>query len=281
MKKRITKFLTPALLAFASLALFASSAKAYTYSDGDLFLGFYDPTGNSTKDYLLYIGNYSNYTTNGGAFTGSSFSLNTGIGIGTAAQINADLTTAFGAGWFGTVEWGVVGVQNRNHTNTLFATDPGATSTSVAWTSDTASNQGVTGLDISNLGAVFASNGRGGATAANGSIQLNTKSGSYYDYSPLGTVSTGASFDNFTGGIDSTSSSAYLTELIATDASAHGTALGANGSDIVTGQFTLGSDGSINYITTAAVPEPSTYAMAGLGAVFLVMAARRRQMQKA
>lgn len=267
MKKRITKFLSRAFLAFAaSLALLAPAAHAVTYNDGDLFLGFYSST--SSKDYLLYIGNYTNYTTNGGAFNGSSFS------IGTASAINADLTNAFGAGWFSdpNVKWGVIGIQDYFGTNTVFLTDPHATATTSAWSALASGDQQAVGGAVNGLAQAFLSGGAGGATAAGGKIQSTATLQSYYDYSPLGTQSLGASFLYYgNGGIDTSSRSAYLAELVATDNG--GAGLLADGSKVIDGQFTVASNGAISY---AAVPEPSTYAMIGVGAGLLFMAARRK-----
>jgi hypothetical protein len=46
---------------------------------------------------------------------------------------------------------------------------------------------------------------------------------------------------------------------------------------VTVGSFAFGSNGTLTY-TAAAVPEPSTYALLGLGAVTLVLFARRRSM---
>ncbi len=272
MKRYITKFIKPALLALLGLALLAPSAKA---GDGDLYLGFYSTS--AAKDYLLYIGSYTNYTTNGGAFTGSSFSLNTGIGIGTASQINADLTTAFGAGWFSdpTVKWGVIGGLDYFGTNTVFLSDPNATSTTTAWTALGSDDQRIAVADaVVGLSGQFGSGGAGGATAANGKLQDKSVASTYYFYSKDGSNSPGASFEYYTGGIDTNARTNYLATLVATDNG--GSGLLADGSQVVDGKFTVASDGNISYATAAAVPEPSTYAILGFGAVILSMAARRK-----
>jgi len=155
MKKCITKYLSIALLALAGLALSTSAAKAYTFSDGDLFLGFYE--SGKSSDYILYIGNYAQYT------NGTSFSLNSTIG--SASQINTDLTAVFGANWTTAVKWSVIGLQDSTGASTLFATDPGATSSLATLGADSSTNQGGTGTNIVTMAGAFGINGANGATA--------------------------------------------------------------------------------------------------------------------
>jgi len=265
MKKCITKYLSIALLALAGLALSTSAAKAYTFSDGDLFLGFYE--SGKSSDYILYIGNYAQYT------NGTSFSLNSTIG--SASQINTDLTAVFGANWTTAVKWSVIGLQDSTGASTLFATDPGATSSLATLGADSSTNQGGTGTNIVTMAGAFGINGANGATAPKGAIQSISASNSWESFSPIGSNNTGSSFGQFTSTDTTGAGSAYLTQVVATDASSNNvlSLLGADGSSKVEGQFTVASNGSISY---AAVPEPSTWAMAGLGAVVLAMATRRK-----
>jgi hypothetical protein len=156
----------------------------------------------------------------------------------------------------------------------MFLTDPNATSTTPAWSVlDSSTQQGAAG-DVISLATTFGSGGSGGATALHGKIQGTTSTGSYFDTSPLGSISNGASFEYYgNGGIDTGFRTNELTELVATDASMNGSAVQPDGSKTVVGQFSVGGDGTITY---AAVPEPSTYAMAGIGAMVLAMVARRK-----
>lgn len=269
-----------AIATIAALAgwMFASpSANAQAYSsdaDGNMFLGFYQ-TGVAT-DYLVYIGSYTNYTTAGGAYTGSQITLNTapGIAIGTNTQIANDLQSIFGVNWATTVKWGVVGDYDYLGANTVFITDPLAT-TSTHWTSNSADNQGIVTGETQNLDSYYGTLSSGSATAANAKTQSSSATGSYYYYTPSGANSPGTSFSIYGSDFNATGvGSLKLDELTATDASSNGNPLRPDGTGVVLGTFTLGSDGTITY---AAIPEPTTYAMIGLGFLLLVAMGRRRR----
>lgn len=280
-KQKMKKYLATVLAVLAGLAFITPSAKAaYSYTDGDLFLGVYSSTKN--QDYLIYIGNYTNYTTNGGAYTGATITLNTapGIAIGSASQINADLTAVFGSGWYtdSNVKFGVVGTLDYFGANNMFVTDPNAAGNTSNWTVFDAGTQGAASGDAYTLASVYQNGTANGATATNGKIQSTTTAGSYYDYSPLGTVSSGASYEYYTGGIDTSSRSIKLAELVATDGSLNGLTVQPDGSKNILGTFTIASNGTITY--AAAIPEPSTYAMMGIGTLaFVVMIRRRNKMR--
>ena len=278
------KTITTSFLVLAGLAYAAPSAKAYSYTVGDTFLGFWDNA--TSQDYLIYIGNEATYNTSNGVYTGAQITLNTAnlgtnvaTGIGSASTINADLTTAFGSGWAtnSAVQFGVIAALGSNPTPSIFATDPGATSTTpqssynlVLSSIQTARN------DVSGLAGVYGSNLNGGATSTTGELQTKSTTQSYFNYSPSGNVAPGASFNVLDPGIDTPmtgggGASAFFDELNPTN---HAGAAGAQGSELVLGQFTVASNGTITY--AAPVPEPSTYAMMGIGCLMLVVMARRR-----
>jgi hypothetical protein len=73
-------------------------------------------------------------------------------------------------------------------------------------------------------------------------------------------------------GIDNgpTNSELDLYELIPTDK-------GGTGTGTLLGSFELTSGGTLDFISAAAVPEPSTYAAIGIGAAFLLVFRRTRK----
>ena len=269
---KLMKHLRTALLALAGLAFLAPSVKA-AYSDGQLYLGFYMP--GKSQDYLLSIGDYSSYTTNGKAFTGSSFT------IGNASQIAADLTTVFGASWFGNVRWGVIGMQDGLGANTVFVTDPSAVGSTSQWTPDTSSAQQLVNPAVTGLGSGFVPNGNS-ATSPIGAIQTVALTNSWGDWT-LGAGGSGnlAAFNSFNNngkGIDGTAGTIGMFEMVATDASSNygnNAPYYADGTVTKVGSFTLASNGGISY--AAAVPEPSTFAVLAGGAALLGLSSRRRK----
>jgi hypothetical protein len=88
------------LLVLAGTGVATQSAKALTYTPGDLFIGFRNSTAGVTQDYLIDVGQASLYTQN----NGSSFTLSIGA-------TGTDLSSAFGGAWFtgGKTFWGVIG----------------------------------------------------------------------------------------------------------------------------------------------------------------------------
>ena len=270
---KLKKYLQGGLLALAGTALLAPSAKA-AYSDGSLYLGFYEP--GKSGDYLLSIGDYSTFTTAGQAFTGSSFT------IGNASQIAADLTTVFGASWFGNVRWGVIGMQDGFGANTVFVTDPSAVGSVSGWTPDIAGNQQSINTAVSTMGSAFIPNG-GSATSSIGAIQTVASTNSYGDWTfgagGSGNTAAFSYFNNLsTGkGIDGTVPNIGLFEMVATDASsayANNAPYYGDGTVTKVGSFTLASNGTISY--AGVVPEPSTSAALILGTALLGLTMRRR-----
>ena len=263
------------LLALAGAAFVATPAKAqYTQNaDGNMFLGFYQPT--TATDLLVYIGNYADYTTTGGAYTGSQETLFGTSGLyGTNTTLATELQTIFGASWATTVKWGVVGTYDPNGAATVFLSDPLATSSTTHWTSKSATNQGIATGKIEGLDSQY-----GGETDGAGGLDSQTAAtaNTYFYFTPSG-HQAGSSFNIYSGDFNRTGTGGlYLDELNATDAISGGNnteaALGPDGSSIVLGQFNLSTNGTLTY----GIPEPSTYAMMGIGSLLLALAIRRRK----
>jgi hypothetical protein len=285
-KMKLKKLFLTAVLALAGMAAITPSAKATYGGDGDLLMGFYDTA--SSKDYILDLGQYTNYTTAGGVYTGSLITLNS-ASFGTTSQIYNDLYTAFGTD-LGTsaVKFGVIGVYDYLGSNTLFVTDPNATSTTPSYASDTSANQqGPAAVIENNIGQDFGAKG-GSATAGEGDIQSKTAPGSYYSYSApqnsgfsLQYYATGATGSGIDKALNSSATS-YLIEQVAVDGLENGAPPEGDSYDQTVGVFTVSTVGSNTTITYgAAVPEPSTYALSGVGALMLFVLARRKNYLKA
>jgi hypothetical protein len=100
-----------ALFTALGAVLLASSASAVTTTNGDLLIGFYQWDGTSistgTNTYVFNLGQASIWREN----TQVGVSVSTVNGAIASGNIGADLSAAFGTGWFNdpTVRWGIVG----------------------------------------------------------------------------------------------------------------------------------------------------------------------------
>jgi PEP-CTERM motif len=243
---KLKYILTTAILALASSA--SSNAGTTSYNDGDLLLGF-RMTAGSTSDYLVDIGQGYDFS--------KSFTLNTG-------NIANDLASTFGAGWYTStsLKWSIVGTLSYNNDtgeqNLIYTTNPSSTSWKQSFDQSTASSA------ITSVASYF--NGKA-STSNNSNGVVQTVSASDFTYGnnqPGGTISGNISFSTWAPTNEaSPSSSLYLDQLNEGSISA-GTTLG---------RVALGNDGSLNF---QAVPEPSTYAMLGLGSIGLLIMLRRR-----
>src|SRR5581483_3649709 len=161
---KIKKLTTTALAALAGLAFVAPSAKALTYSDGDLLLGFRATGGSgSSTDYLIDLGAFTQFTLGGTYYSpGSAVTLS-------LSGIKTDLDNTYGSDWFTNattnVLWGIAGTQKAKNTapgnftwaNTLFAS--AATSTnggSTPWSTSTATAAGGPAGKIQSQGQLWA-----------------------------------------------------------------------------------------------------------------------------
>jgi hypothetical protein len=228
------------LVVLASAAV--SSAQAQ-YNNGDLLLGF--NTAASTGDLIIDLGNGNSLV------AGGSQNLNGVIGL-TPAQ----LVTALNANnlSLNNLNWGVVGGQS----------DPGNTYIY------TTVNTGIAG-------------GIGNAVSDNDTIGFSIVSGNRVVNNPGAGAGTSVK-EAWLGGTGSVSSD-YANPTAQT-ASTFASPVqfmsenfykNVNGTVVLEGQFTLGSDGSFAF--TSAVPEPATYGVvAGLG--LLILSIRRQFLRK-
>lgn len=286
-------------LAAGALALSASAASAQvltTYQVGDIFIGFRQTGVANTL--VAKIGTVADYlpTSLGGSRTpGSTYNPTFGVIPSTVTPVtnlNADLTSVFGAGWNtnatdGTsVRWGIVG-----------------------WTGNTGETSPISGLTTR---SVFVTRAR-----------TNPSTPSTTNINNAARTGFAGQFPGFSVGVPSgyasqfstvNSSVAYVGAATGTDN--WNTRIGANGSfglgagrsveqelsgafqgptdsvldlwlspntgsTLVTsntylGSFSLNNSGQLTF---TAVPEPSTYALLALAGLAVVVLRRRKQLQ--
>ncbi|MGB8353938.1 MAG: PEP-CTERM sorting domain-containing protein [Chthoniobacteraceae bacterium] len=263
------------LLALAGMTFMASAANAavtsggntpntdLTTTNGDLILsvaGSQTGTGNPV-DLEFDLGLAS-------AFTGS-------VNL-SSTVLAADLNSVFGSAWYtsGALTWAVVGttkpVTIGTKSDTVYATSAASTpGTSGAFGAFTITGLAASaGTPIKGMDNFLSQAG----TAAQGdnvsaAMVLQSVSSSYTSAEGSNTNSfgLGQSVDGQLGG----SSGAQVLDLYQ---------IVGGGADTLLGTFTIASTGPTNAtVTFTAVPEPSTYAMLGLGAFGLYFLARRKR----
>lgn len=286
--------LAAAALAFTAISAQAAPATLSSFVAGDLLLGFQATSGTGSGQ-VVYV-NLGLAT----SFLNGNFSSINGI------NLNSVLTSTYGSGWATntgtTVYWGAVAVNSTNpvtagtSSGSTQLTDPGQTiyvskarsaggtagsANSSAWTltGSTAHNNAAGYINTMQTDTVLATGGGGfvgptqnGTDTSAGLADSNSGNANWVHYN---VGAAGASFTNFAApGIQNSVTGALdIYRILSYSA---GNVYGSN--SLTTGQYTgtitLDSSGNVG-----AVPEPSTYALFGLGAVALI--AFRRRFQKA
>lgn len=271
---KIKNILTTALLAGVSMVVLSSTASAITTANDDLILSFRQKspsaTGNGTN-LEIDLGNINTFLANS-----STFSLSLGT----------DLTSIYGSTWNsgGTLRFGAVGTNagtpsvNGEVNNTLYFTMAGSNIQAPANDSTQATVSG----KIVNLTTFLGGQSANGATTPGAAEVLNTGAGSYGKLAQNGGANTAVgNFNYFTAnnsnGVERnttvTANNAITLELWK-DVPGATTAV-----DLGTFTLTMGADSSVATLTftAAPIPEPSTYALMGLGSLGLFVWARRRK----
>lgn len=255
--------LSTSLLALAGLAFSMPSAKALSYTDGDLLVAF----RGTTSTYLLNLGSSAEFQTGGLFATGNKINVSGSIASDLSA-VNATSWSIQGSDPFVT---GSVWASKQENT-------PGIASS--PYPNDSQSALDVPGFSIMAVGAEFA-NGTA-ASNANGFIQLNTNTNSYRSYQPGGANNSfNINYDYFQPGFEGTfaSTSGSTLDLYRIDA--------ASGNATRLGAFQV--DGSGLWFSSdvsdfgSPVPEPATLAFgfAVLGACAMGRFRTRQQAELA
>lgn len=252
-----------------ALATLGASAKAATFttSSGDLILSFRDKSNTVQSNLEVDLGLASNFVTfatnnPGGTLNldlnGAYYGANGGLAV-------ADLTSVYGDNWNSnsSLVWSVAGVTNQGAPSVnLFLTFPGTPDnrSSAATYNNTASGR-INGVRVGLNGATALTGPTSGQIAStlssSYSVEIrNGNPGSYSkDYNFL-THSTES------GVVSDGSISLELYQYTA-----------GSGAPTDLGTFTLGSNGDLAF--TAAIPEPSTYAMFAIGGFGILFLYRR------
>jgi hypothetical protein len=263
MKKTLVKFL---FLTTAALALVGTSAKAapVIFNNGDLILGFRATGG---------TGSAINLQINLGAGTFYRDQNNSFFNIG---NFNTDLEAAYGVGWSSRsdISFGIVGVFDKNLgpsgvgtvTNgdgqrTIYASNGTA-----GYSMGSTGNMGSIATDIFSLNGAF-DTAEDAATTV--SALVDTASiNSWSTFVPGGGSGpfsgAGNSFESsFSGGAGSLELYRYIPRTSGAITEPQTPLIGVS-----QGTFNIASNGQLTY--GIAVPEPSTYALMGLGLLALV-----------
>jgi len=269
--------ITSALIALAIAAVLGTSAHAQVagYSEGDLLIGFEQQNGSggvTANDYVVDLGSANIFI---GSTPNLTFDLST-----------ANLISAFGSGWAsntGTtqVQWGVVGGSDETSSitlgsdtlkkNTLFLTQGEQTAGTQSVPPATASNS--TQKNVNGNIQEFALDYQGTTPGVTGSIIASNDS---LGWSALGNPSSTGFGSGLAIEQPASGSNAGPTDSVLDLYQLNNTTSTAGATAILLGNFSLSSGGVLTFDSAAAVPEPSSYALAALAAVTFIVLRRRK-----
>lgn len=277
---KITKI---ALLVTSMAALYSQTASAASsYNAGDLLVSFRatGANGNADQTYTITIGAGTTYR-----------DATTGFVV---TNIDADMTTAFGANWENRSDlfWGIVGntnaltagpVVNGDPVRTIYASQDQTTlnTQSSAAVISTGTTRGTVANAIQTFGNAF--DGRASSANPNGSIVPTSASNDYTEFGTDTALDFGSTFGfngiegNSASGITNTALDLYRILNSTAGASPTGTV----GTGSYEGTFTIDASGNLVFRTTAApeapaAPEPVSTGIL-VGSAFLGMVAVRRK----
>jgi hypothetical protein len=231
--------------------LYDTTNAPISYTAGNIFIGFRankDTTG-ADKSYLLNLGNYGNFPI-----------LKAGDTPVELFDVGSQLVTVYGANWYAsnTVTWGIFGIDSSKLP--IYSS-----------TSDDRGNTPITRNVGQAAGAWTAYTGMGGSTGYNGAIANGASTGSTTGVLGNGVV-TGIGNNTWWKNIDAAADFGVYNSTIEagvnTDLEFYSTS--ASAATRLT-QFNISGSGVIS-----VVPEPSTYALLGLGALVVIVAYRRK-----
>jgi hypothetical protein len=247
---------TTLAVALAVTSLWAVNASAQTYyANGDLLLGIQSGAAGVSNNVVMDLGSFSTYANATAPVTVDTTQLASQL---TAAGIplNNLYFSVFGD---------IQSLPNDPLNKTIFAS---VATGSPGWNFGLAAAQGVGASRVEGIGAGYNDNLLSGnvALVASG---FNFAGDSSYTKGVTG-ASAIANLNYFNGSIENNTanglpSSVDLYELVPSGVGA--------GSSALLGSFTLGSDGSLTF---TPVPEPSTMALVGLGALCLTVLRRKQ-----
>lgn len=271
-----------ALAGLAAVLAATQAMGAFTFTNGDLLLGFQATSGTgSTKNVFFNLGSGIYHRDNPGYAWAPDVRGN----------INATLTSVFGAGWYSRsdIYFGVIGNLNftaagspdftapvdGDPTRTLYVSTPAATVAAgqlyaaSTFTGSTLASVGNKFSGTESMVTTLVTEADGAAVLSQATQPVEWANG-WTAWNPT----PGASYDALTGGIQQNLGKAGpytyvdIQRVLATNTGANPTGVVGGGTYETT--LRIGSDGSL-----AMVPEPSSSLLAGLAGLALV--ARRRR----
>ena len=271
MKKTIKNYCLGSVVA---LCLAGNASAAWTFTDGDMMLGFRASAGQGFQQDLMFN-------------LGSSVGIRDGVITGLRGNINDDLVATYGSNWFSRTDLTFGAIANRSTVTpttaagfTVGEQDP----TRIAYITRTATTPGQAADHSSITGQNMAA-GLAGVTSLETYLAGTASETAYGDGAILfdratnptqwNQISwstrvpvTGNSFSNFQN--ISTAFGAGGVVRYADIQRLGGSATGIAYSNTTVSTLAIGSNGSITLI-----PEPSSLALTGLGALALVLRRRR------
>jgi hypothetical protein len=228
------------------------AAHAAAYTSGDLLIGFTSTSGN---DLIYDLGSASSL------YNGETWS-------GLTSLLLADVNNASGFGasaTLGNLYWGVIGNGPNSGTPRTFYT-----TTIVGQIPSSVTGNSAFGK-LNTAATALAGNGPGGALTVGQSATMAASVSGNSSWISWNT-------ETLNGALTTDYINAYENpNVLGVTSSDFSTGLNDGSTPTLTGQFTLGSDGSLTF---NAVPEPSTYSLlAGAGILAVILRARRNRAQ--
>jgi hypothetical protein len=257
----MNKLIITAVLALSSAACFGTAAKAQAFTEGNLLLDFRINSNNTANNLEVDLSQVTPFN-----FSVSQASV-AGFSVG-------DLTAAYGSNWASTSGL-VFSLVATNGSSDVFVSDPGNAST-VTPTSPSATNGNSNAIT-----PIYGEHNGTSTLTGDDAFIVTPSSSDPNSYTDTITnvnaipYSEDYGFVPFSTEASATGTSDSITLYEQTPALSHPT-VAASSTEL--GTFTLTSNGNLAYSAYAA-PEPSTYALMGLGG--LVLFAMRRRLLRA
>jgi len=265
--------LTTTVAAMAIAAAFATSS-AHAQVAGDVIVGFEEPgSGGSSNVYEVDLGSISQFSTS------QTFDLSA-----------TDLSTEFGSSWASSslLQFGVVGSTLSSGSLTLGSNTLAAKTVFTSWNTFAAApvEKSSQATEVSDVNALYNDVANVGTPTTGSTVSLPAVSTTTSDAGSFATIDknnqqfgfgTGFAKSNLDFNSDGTTSAVDTAtlDLYEVAQTSSGTAPGS-----LLGTLSLNSSGDLAF-TAAAVPEPSSWALMGVGVLGLFWNLRRRSLKGA
>jgi hypothetical protein len=279
------------VLAVAGVALLAvSRAQAgFTWSDGDLLVDYRDVTTTSDPDVTIDLGNVNTFVSTITGLSGGTAVLDTVSGVTpttgyTATYAWSDVTGLLGTPASGNLIGFTAGTGTQDANNTLWLTRsisaPNADGTGLTMSAQQGNAaQNTTYLALKTIGNTAGASGTQLANSSANAVSL--ASGTAGSYQLKGQATGNPALINYAGSQNTAGGAGGPIEIKQNGTTTTYSALwevpdSGTGSDTYLGYFTYKPTGELDFTAaTVATPEPSTYALFGLGGVLAFLFRRK------